>query len=159
MYHQRFKTVDERFDEKYVIDPCGCWLWKTGEKYPARHPDFRVDGGYKKASHFSWERANGRPLKEGEQTLHKCDVPRCVNPDHLFIGDHKANMEDKARKGRSHRPRGESNGRARITRFVASEIRRLYAAGGISQQKLADRFGLAQPTVSQIIRNEVWRDT
>lgn len=157
MYYQRRKTADQRFDEKYTIEPSGCWVWKTGAAFKQRHPDFRFDGGYIKASHFSWQRAKGK-LSEGEQVLHTCDNPRCVNVDHLFIGDHLANMQDKARKGRSHRPRGERNGRARITRFVATEIRRLYAAGGISQQKLADRFGLAQPTVSQIIRNEVWRD-
>ena len=154
MYHQRFKSADERFDEKYTIEPDGCWIWKTG--LDSRHPDFRFDRGYVKASHFSWQRANECKLREGEQVLHTCDTPRCVNPEHLFIGDHKLNMEDKARKNRSHHPAGTSNGRAKITYRLADEIRAQYATGLISQQKIADRLGLNQTTVSGIIRGVNW---
>jgi hypothetical protein len=31
---------------------------------------------------------------------HRCDVPRCVNPDHLFIGTYKDNTQDMLSKGR-----------------------------------------------------------
>lgn len=31
---------------------------------------------------------------------HRCDNRKCVNPDHLFLGDHLANQQDKHRKGR-----------------------------------------------------------
>lgn len=31
---------------------------------------------------------------------HVCDVPRCVNPTHLFVGTRKENMQDARRKGR-----------------------------------------------------------
>ena len=32
---------------------------------------------------------------------HKCDIPKCFNPDHLFIGTHADNVKDKVLKGRA----------------------------------------------------------
>lgn len=154
MYHQRFKTTDDRFDEKYDRHPSGCWIWKTGADH--EYPKFWV-GGYIRASHFAWERANGRKLRPDELICHHCDTPRCVNPDHLFIGDVTANMRDRSRKGRGNHPAGELNGRARITRELADRIRKEYA-GGLSQQKIADKYAIGQTTVSNVIRRVRWTE-
>lgn len=53
---------------------------------------------------------------------------------------------------------GESNPRAVLTWAKVREIRALYAAGGHSQQSLAEQFGVKQVAISRIIRNVSWKD-
>ena len=41
---------------------------------------------------------------------------------------------------------------------IVREIRKLYSNGGISQREIAERYGIFQTTVSEIIRNKIWKD-
>ena len=86
--------------------------------------------------------------------LHHCDSPSCCNPDHLFIGNHQDNMKDRAAKGRS--ASGVENGRSKINKEIADQIRVVYSSGNISQRKLAKKFGVGKSIVSLIVRGESW---
>src|SRR5690349_17498383 len=97
------KTLYERFCEKYVVQPNGCWLWSAAQTVGG-YGKFKVRGSSARAHRFSYEHASGS-IPDGMFVCHRCDEPRCVNPDHLFLGSPKENMLDMVAKGRQ--PLGE----------------------------------------------------
>jgi hypothetical protein len=63
------------------------------------HRGGRTDGAHRVA----WEGAHG-PIPAGLHVLHRCDNPRCINVEHLWLGDAADNARDRERKGRGRRP-------------------------------------------------------
>ena len=89
----------EPFESCYKVDrKTGCWLWMRALK-GCGYGHKWYDGKYQSAHRISWSIHRG-PVPEGLFVLHKCDVMRCVNPAHLFLGTHQDNMDDQRRKGR-----------------------------------------------------------
>jgi len=41
-----------------------------------------------------------RPIREGYQACHHCDVKNCVEPEHIFEGTFQENIDDAWNKGR-----------------------------------------------------------
>jgi hypothetical protein len=97
------KVIDE-FNESYIPEPnSGCWLWSAGlDDYG--YGVISVRHRYFKATHLSLAIV-GTPVTAGYCACHKCDVPACVNPSHLFLGTKKQNTHDARSKGRL-KPRG-----------------------------------------------------
>ena len=78
----------------------GCWLWlgylAGGKKKYAVWGQGRERV---QVSHLAlWLR--GIHVPSGFDACHTCDNPVCVNPDHLFVGTRKQNMQDARAKGR-----------------------------------------------------------
>jgi hypothetical protein len=76
--------------------------------------------------------------------LHKCDNPPCVNVEHLFLGTHQDNMDDRSAKNRQ--AQGEQHGRARLTDEEVDAIRESSA----SDVELARQYGVADSHINNI---------
>lgn len=101
-----FERMVERFWERVQKDD-GCWEW-TGATSAAGYGVFGKNTKLWFAHRFSYELSNG-PIPDGMFVCHQCDNPRCVRPDHLFLGSHKDNMKDMCLKGRQ--SKGEAHSR------------------------------------------------
>lgn len=128
----------------------GCWLW-TGASSP-RYGIVRHRGRRLTTHRAAWEAING-PIPAGLQICHKCDVPRCVNPDHLFLGTNADNVADMVAKGRS-AIHGERHWKAKLTPEQVRQIR----ADGRSQNALAAAYGVSQFNIHAIKTRKSWRD-
>lgn len=149
----------ERFWGHVVPEPnSGCWLWDGAtNKYGYGVVKRGGSRGTMPATHASLM-LSGRPVPAGLFACHHCDNPPCVNPDHLFVGTHQDNTRDMMAKGRS--CRGERNGSAKLTAEIVGSIRAEAAAGkrGV-QARIAERLGLSNQHISEIVRGLVWADS
>ena len=82
---------------------------------------------------------------------HTCDNPICCNPAHIVDGTWGQNMQDKMVRGRHVVVPGTRNHNSSLTEQDVAQIREL-AGTVLTQREIAARFGIAQPTVSRIVR-------
>lgn len=91
----RVRTSEARFWSK-VKGGEACWLWQGATTGSLGYGHFRGRGGVHEYAHrVSWEMAHG-PIPDGALVLHRCDVPTCVRPDHLYLGTNTDNANDRA---------------------------------------------------------------
>jgi len=125
-----------------------CWLWQ-GYTNNHGYGVFSVIGHRTRAHRFAWLASRGE-IPAGMEVCHHCDVTRCVNPDHLFLGTQRDNHLDSVRKGRK-----RAWGLQKLNAEQVREIRRR-AALGESQRSVGRAFGVARNTVSQIVNGRTW---
>lgn len=147
--------LDARFMAKVRINNGleGCWLW-IGAKNRAGYGHLIRAGRTVSAHRYVWEYING-PLSDSTVFVcHRCDVPSCVNPAHLFLGTRNDNMADMVAKGRWGKPRnikrGESHHMVKVPDNVVAQIRDHYQAG-VTVAMLSTMFHLSKKTLWQYV--------
>lgn len=175
----------DRFMRKVDLSTAsGCWLW-TGATSPGGYGKFYLAGRAVGAHRAAWMLMRGE-IPPGMQVCHHCDVPGCVNPNHLFIGTQKDNMRDMDAKGRrvvadhvgpgnpmygrrhsaASRARqaaakhgryvGSAHPRATVDEARVMQIRAL-RAGGATAKAIAAQLGVSFHVVRNVIGGKSWR--
>lgn len=149
--------------------PDECWLWKACRFFEGGYGKLCLPGQRSVSAHkFSYELHYGK-VPSGLQVLHSCDVKICCNPNHLFAGTQKENMEDMHLKGRGvygdmhwtrSNPesvrRGESHGCAKLREYQVLQIRRRASQGELAPS-IAKDFKVSQSTVYLILQGKIWK--
>jgi len=160
--------VAERFFRQ-VEKTDSCWLW-VGLKNQKGYGRLNIAGSMVLAHRLSWT-LHGGENPHDRCVLHRCDVPACVNPAHLFLGtraDNNADMRVKGREGRAFGnmsgrrkrpecfPIGEKWPQSRLTENDVKSLRREYAAGSISFAKLGKKYGIGHTHAENIVKRRKW---
>lgn len=149
------RTVEERFWSKVNKDAaCGCWEW-TGSLHPKGYGQLSSGRGRRPfhTHRLSYQMHKG-PIPDGQMVCHRCDNPRCVNPDHLFLGTAKQNADDRDRKDRVRH--GDRHPFAKLSANKVRAIRR-QAATGATRKSLAARYGVSVATIGRVVTGVDWK--
>lgn len=150
-------SMKTRIMSKVDVDRNGCWIWKGSYRksgYGKMNVGSKASGTRHTAtaSRVSYETFVG-PIPDGMVICHKCDNPKCVNPNHLFVGTFKDNYDDMVAKGRRNNARGSRIATSKLTDAKVRKIKKSRR----STQELADQFGVSASTVRRILNGTTWK--
>jgi hypothetical protein len=143
--------LPERFDAKWKLcEATGCWLWIGAKVRRTANYEQPIIGTWRSrtenAHRVSWMLHRG-DIPNGQHVLHRCDVPLCVNPDHLFLGTHQDNMDDMIKKARNY---------TKLKATGVIEIRGRYDLGE-RPIDLAAEYGVTPTLIVQVGKRKIWR--
>lgn len=148
MNARRGAPLIERLMDRVHPEPnSGCWLWTGGVNGNGYGLSF-LPGGKMVTAHRAMLIAHGATLTSEDVVMHRCDMPGCVNPEHLQIGTQADNMRDMNAKNR-HRPSHK------IPPDWRERIRK--DGGEVPARYLAWWFGVSRKTIDNIRANRSWR--
>jgi hypothetical protein len=147
------ESLRDRFYRNAIVKE-GCWEWKgcfQAQGYPMLGHKSLKNG--KDVGHRISYMVHKGPIPSGMVIMHECDNPACTNPDHLRLGTHQDNVDDKICKGRMRR--GADRANSKLDWVKVKRIRNMLP-GLYKHPEIAEMFGVSRSLVSMIISNKRW---
>lgn len=129
-----------------------CWEWKKGILRTG-YGAFYMQRGNRKTFHshrISWEMHNSAHIPTGGMICHTCDNRKCVNPNHLYLGNSITNNRDTIARRRGNRTLGNN---CSWTKIPDEDIMSILKSSE-TQKVLAAKYGVHQSTISDIKRGK-----
>jgi len=93
------QKIEKRLLKKRIIDSNGCWIF-TGHLNNKGYGVIHYDQGHIFVHRLSMKLYRSDEYSDNLNVLHKCDIRKCFNPEHLFMGTQSDNIRDCVVKGR-----------------------------------------------------------
>lgn len=152
----------ERLLRNVEPDEKGCWIWKGYiHKWGMHYGVFHLYSHPKSKSpktilaHRASYRLFVGKIPSGKYVCHRCDVPACVNPLHLFLGTPRQNILDAHRKGRM--AVGANSATAKLTEIQVREIRSRYSWRKTTARMLSKEYGVSCVTIYRVVWGRRYR--
>lgn len=143
-------TVAERILTAIDIDKStGCWNWTGSISKATGRGRLKVNRKTTVAYRASYSQFVD-VIPDGISVCHKCDNPLCVNPEHLFLGTCKDNMQDCVTKGRN--AKHERHNKAKLNWVKVNDIR----TKDLTAKEYASKYNVHWSTIYCIWSNKIW---
>lgn len=133
--------------------PEACWPWLRYKQKSGHGRVWHEDRLFV-ASRVAWKLTHGS-LAEELDVCHTCDNGECCNPDHLFLGTHTDNMQDKEAKGRGNHARGAAIGLSKLSEDSVRAIRAMRATG-MRLTDIAAKFDVTPASIAKVALRRTW---
>jgi hypothetical protein len=130
----------------YRVDERGCWICTSHAPNGMGYAMLRTSNGRQYVHRYMYEQRYGS-IPHGTVIRHCCDVPLCINPEHLLAGTQRDNIEDCISRGRHKASYDEHNGQTKLSRDQVNFIREHTE---IPDPVLAKMFHVSRPHISLI---------
>lgn len=138
------------------ISESGCWEWTGGKTVGYGTLKMQeIYGNFKILAHrLSYVAFKGESIKDGLFVCHKCDNPKCINPDHLFLGTQKQNLLDCSAKGRT--LTGEKSATCKYSKSQILKVKELLESGKTGKE-ISKITGISTSHVCRIRKGYTWK--
>lgn len=137
-----------------------CWEWQGHLMKLAGYGQVSYGGIVMGAHRAMLMESTGVWMPAHIFACHKCDNRKCINPDHLFWGTAKDNMQDCKRKGRHSKGpglHGEQIKNSKLTNEIVSKIRSY--DNSVTHTSIGRMFGVSRTVIAMIRSGKAWKHT
>ena len=151
------ETVSAELSKAVTVES-GCLLVKPNSVYGYRYVGF--GGKVRRLHRMVLENELGFELYPDQMACHRCDNRRCVNIEHLYLGDAQSNVDDMIGAGSNYSfevLRGNSSPNSKLIESDVLTIRAFYGANFLTKTDLSDVFDVSELTISDVINRKTWK--
>lgn len=138
------KDIKAWVKQRTTVDENGCWIW-DGATFHFGYAKVFWGGQHLRGHRISYEAFVG-PIPDSLVVRHICDVPGCLNPDHLVVRTRADSRRDCVERGRH-----ATGSRVRTSKLTEAQ-RECIIWSTAPTAELAQRYGVHASTVRRVKR-------